>query len=604
MQQVYLVRMKPKNFIEIPKITRSAIREIPKTWQSLNKTYLQPVTKKEVFRLNVAAIFVGLFAGYTAIGFRYIIGLMQNMFMHHQIDYELISPIDHIRGPWILLILPFGMLISTLLTHFFASEAKGHGVPEVIESVMTKGGRMRKRLVAIKALASSVTIAAGGSVGREGPIVQIGSALGSSIGQLLRLDPKLLKVLVGCGAAGAVGATFNTPIAGVIFAIEIIVLELKTKSFVPLVISSVFATVVSRYYLGNEPAFIVPKHPLVNPNELFFYLGLGVLSGIIGVLTIKVVYAFEDYFDELKIPFWSKPIIGGFILALICLQFPQMLGVGYETVTEALHQNMGLGLMAFFVFLKIFSTSLTLAAGGSGGVFAPSMFIGAMLGGAVGYIANLYFPEISGGYGGYALVGMAALFSATARATFTAIVILFEMTLDYSIILPLMFACVAADQVAWAISKYSIYSLKLKRKGINFVNDISVNVMSITLVSDIMTTDLHVATEEMCLRDVYNKLSQFGHTVIPVVDKNYLLTGVLLNDQLEKVLKKHPKMKVRDAKQEVQAIVRSDDTALKAITKIEKTRDPRVMVIDPNTNKLVGIVSPIDFVRLSSKVDS
>ncbi|MCB0355606.1 MAG: chloride channel protein, partial [Bdellovibrionales bacterium] len=421
---MFLNSMKPSDLIDIPKITRSAIREIPKTWQSLNQTYLRPVTKKEVFRLNSMAILVGILAGYAAIGFRYLIGFFQNTILHHQLDWHLISPLDHVRGYWIFVILPMGLLISTLITYFFAREAKGHGVPEVIEAVMTRSGRIRKRVVALKALASSITIACGGSVGREGPIVQIGSAGGSAIGQLLNLEPKLLKTLVGCGAAGAIAATFNTPIAGVIFAIEIIVLELKTKSFVPLVISSVFATVVSRLYLGNEPAFYVPEYRLSGPNELIFYLALGILSGILGVIVIKSVYGFEDFFDNLKVPFWTKPLIGGLILAALATIFPQTMGVGYDTVTEVLQQKSSLTIMASLVFLKIFATSLTLASGGSGGVFAPSLFIGAMLGGTYGYLVNLYFPDVTAGYGAYALVGMAALFSATGRATFTAIVIL------------------------------------------------------------------------------------------------------------------------------------------------------------------------------------
>lgn len=592
--------MRPKDFVDLPKITRSAIQEIPKTWQSLNNTYLRPVTQKEVFYLNSVAVIVGIIAGYASIGFRYLIGVLQNVLLHHQFDWHLISPVGHERGYWMFLILPLGLLVSTLITHWFAREAKGHGVPEVIEAVMTKSGRMRKRIVAFKALASSITIASGGSVGREGPIVQIGSAAGSAMGQWLNLEPKLLKTLVGCGAAGAVAATFNTPIAGVIFAIEIVVLELKTKSFVPLVISSVFATVVSRLHIGDEPAFFVPEYSLRGPNELIFYLVLGILAGMLGVVVIKTVYGFEDFFDRLKVPFFVKPLIGGLVLAAIGVVYPQMFGVGYETVTDVLQQKSSLSLMALFIFLKIFCTSITLASGGSGGVFAPSLFIGAMLGGAYGYAINLYFPEITAGYGAYALVGMAALFSATGRATFTAIVILFEMTRDYSIILPLMFVCVTADQIAWAISKDSIYSLKLKRKGLKFINDISVNVMSITLVRDIMTTELHSALETMPMREAANKLLQHGHSVIPVVDKNGQLKGALSKEKLEKTALKHPKMLVSEALESFHAVVNSDDTVLRAIAKIEKTRDPRVLVIDPKSQKLVGIVSPIDFVRLSS----
>ncbi len=591
--------MKPTDLLEIPSLTANAIRDLPKSWQKLNKAYFQQITRKEVITLNILAILVGIAAGYGAIGFRLLIGSLQNFVLHEQWDYHLISPINHTRGYWLFLILPLALLISTLITRFLAPETKGHGVPEVIEAVWTRNGRMRKRIVFLKAIASSITIAAGGSVGREGPIVQIGSAAGSALGQLLKVRPKLLKTLIGCGAAGAIGATFNTPIGGVIFAIEIIVLELKTKSFVPLVISSVFATVISRYYLGNEPAFLVSEYTLDGPKELFFYLILGVLSGCVGVLVIKSVYGFEDFFNDLKMPYWIKPIGAGLVLAAIGLKVPEVLGVGYDSVSQVLQQNSSLSLMLLLLFLKIFCTSLTLGGGGSGGVFAPSLFIGAMLGGSYGLVVHQYFPDITTSHGAYALVGMAAMFSATGRATFTAIVILFEMTLDYSIILPLMFVCVAADQTSWALLKESIYSLKLKRKGLKFATDISVNVMSMTLVKEIMTKNVIVALREQSVEEAALALLAQEHTLYPVVDSDGGLSGVLFKEDLLLALKENPKALVDEVKKATKAVVYGNDSVQDAVAKVEKVRDPRVLVIDGESLKLIGIVSPIDFVRLT-----
>jgi len=587
--------------MDIQKITKSAIREIPKSWQMLFKNYLTPLSRKDIFYVNGLAIVVGVLTGYSSIGFRYLIGLLQNSILYHRFDWHLVSPLNHTRGYLMLLIVPVGFLISTLITHFFAKEAKGHGVPEVIEAVMIKNGYMRKRLVAFKALASSITIASGGSVGREGPIVQIGSAIGSSVGQLLALNPKLVKTLVGCGAAGAIAATFNTPIAGVIFAIEIIVLELKTKSFVPLVISAVFATMLSRYYLGNEPTFIVPHTVLTTPNELVFYLVLGVLAGVFGTFFIRLIYGFEDFFDNFKIPFWVKPLVGGLIIGGLGLYYPQIYGVGYESVTEALQQKSAFSLMLLLIGLKMFATSITLASGGSGGVFAPSLFIGAMLGGAYGFVVHQFFPEMTAEYGAYALVGMAAMFSATARATFTAIVILFEMTLNYSIILPLMLACVLADQVSSILFRDSVYSLKLRRKGIKFVSDISVNILSITAVKEIMTNEIHFAEENMNLKEALDKLSEYGHSVHPIVDENQKLIGKVTHLLLEKEFLKAPEKLIKDICSPVEAVVDAQDSALNALSKIEKMRDPRVWVIEQNTKKLVGVVCPVDFVRLSLK---
>ena len=589
--------MKATEFLDLPSITRKALREIPKSWNWLLTTHLQSLTKKEIIQLNFLAILVGIGTGYGALGFRYLIGTLQNQLLYGRWDYHLVSPMEHIRGYGIFIILPLGLLISALITRYLASEAKGHGVPEVIQAVWTRGGRIRKRIVALKALASSITIASGGSVGREGPIVQIGSAIGSALGQVLNLKPAILKTLVGCGAAGAVAATFNTPIAGVIFAIEIIILELKTKSFVPLVISSVFATVISRMHIGNEPAFFVPEHSLKSPQELVFYLVLGVLAGVVGVLVIKTLYGIEDFFEGLQIPFWSKSLLAGLILAALSVPYPQLLSVGYEAVTSVLQQRSEFSLMLALIFLKIFAMSMTLAGGGSGGVFAPSLYIGAMLGGSYGFIVHSYFPEMTSNYGAYALVGMAALFSATGRATFTAIVILFEMTMDYSLILPLMFVCVTADQVAWALSKESIYSLKLKRKGLKFATDMSVNVMSMTYVKDIMTTELHKAYSQMSVGEAANKLLHYNHSVYPVVDDKGILTGLLTSDQLSKAAKKHPKALVGEVQQQAKAVVCLDETAIEALAKIEKSRDPRILVVDKK-GLLVGVVSPIDFVRL------
>lgn len=588
------------DIFDLPKVTRSAIKELPNSWKKLNKLYIQQFTKRELIQLNFLAILVGLGSGVAAIGFRRLIGFMQNSILHNQWDYRLISPLDHVRGHWMFVILPLGLLASTLLTRFFAKEATGHGVPEVIEAVWTKSGRIRKRIVAIKALASSITIASGGSVGREGPIVQIGSAFGSTIGQLLKIKPRLMKTLVGCGAAGAVAATFNTPIAGVIFAIEVIVLELKTKSFVPLVISSVFATVLTRLYIGNEPAFFVPEYSLKSPNELILYLLLGIIAGVVGVVVIRTLYKTEDFFHEVNSPFWAKPIIAGLILAFIGSHFPQIYGVGYETMTDVLQQNSSLSVMATLVVLKVVAMSITLAGGGSGGVFAPSLFIGAMLGGSFGYLVHSYFPVWTASYGAYALVGMAALFSATGRATFTAIVILFEMTLDYSIILPLMFVCVTADQVSWALLKDSIYSSKLKRKGLNFVTDISANLMSMTLVKDIMTTEVDTIKPSTEMDYIIEHLLPKNHSTYPVVDEQNRLIGLVTKEKLAKVRKKTEGFMVEDLLVPAKAVVDENETVSYALSKIEKTRDPRIMVVNKTSNQLVGIVSPIDFVRLST----
>lgn len=502
-----------------------------------------------------------------------------------------------------ILLPPMGLAIVAWLVNTFAKEAKGHGVPEVIQAVLSQGGKIRARVVAIKAVASAITLASGGSLGREGPIVQIGSAAGSTLGQFFKLNPKHMKILVGCGAAAAIGATFNTPIAGVIFAVELIVLELRAKSFVPLVIASVFATMISRYHLGNEPAFNVPSYTLTQPSELIFYLGLAVLAGLVGAFVIHALYWIEDLFDGIDVHYLLKAVFGGLLIGLVGYRYPQIFGVGYETISDVLNETLTIQLMASLVALKILMMSITIAAGGSGGIFAPSLFIGAMLGGSYGWILNQFFPYTTAGYGAYALVGMAALYAATTRATFTAIVILFEMTLDYEIILPLMFVCVIADQISIKLSKSgTIYSIKLKRKGLNFLNEFGVNIFAITPISEIMTKELVVVKDHMKLKEAHEILVDHPHVVYPVVNEGGILLGqVKLLDLEEGLQERGEDAEVNDFMRGTPAVVYPNESALNSLKKLEKSRDPRIVVVDRNTKKLLGIVSPTDFVRLSTK---
>lgn len=594
--------MKPTDIFDLTSLTK-AVQGIPKSWQRINKSYIQPITSKEIVQLNTLAVLVGMAAGYASVGLRYMIGYLQHYSVYGTWGdgsiLDSMADIGHIR---LLILAPLGFLFATVIAKYFASEAKGHGVPEVVEAVWMNGGVIRKRVVFLKAIASAVTIAVGGSVGQEGPIVQMGSAIGSTFGQLFSLKPKLLKTLVGCGAAGAVAATFNTPIAAVIFAIEIIVLELKTKSFVPLVISSVLSTVVVRSFSGSDPAFIVPQYSLQGPEELIFFLALAILSGIVGVVVIRSVYGVEDFFDHLKVPFWVKPLIAGSIIAAIGIKYPEMLGIGYKTLGDVLQQNGAWQMISLFVVLKIIAASVTLGGGGSGGVFAPALFVGAMLGGSYGYFVHHFFPDITSSYGAYAVVGMAAMFSATTRATFTAIVILFELTLDYSLILPVMFVCVIADQVSWALCKESIFSMKIVRKGLKYASEFSVNAMTMTFVKDIMTTSLHTIKDSMTIQEA-DALVGHNHSVYPVINDSGALTGIVKKEDLVKFMQENPSEKIGNIKRKAKAVVKENSNVHDALTKIDKTRDPRILVVDKDGKKLVGIISPVDLVRLSLETE-
>ncbi|MBW1995953.1 MAG: chloride channel protein, partial [Deltaproteobacteria bacterium] len=450
--------------------------------------------------MAVLAFAVGIGGGYGAIGFRHLIDFFQSI--AYGSSESLLEVVKTL--PWYLRILlpALGGMVVGPLVYFGAREAKGHGVPEVMEAVALRNGFIRKRVVVIKSLASAITIGTGGSVGREGPIVQIGSAIGSTIGQLLHVSADRMKTLVGCGAAAGIAATFNAPIAGSMFALEIILGDFGLATFSPIIISSVTATAISRHYLGDFPAFLVPQHKMVSFWEFPFYLGLGLFCAVIAVIFIKVLYRTEDIFDELKFPEYLKAILGGAALGAMSLLFPHLLGVGYGAIDQAL-----MGLSAWWVLLllipfKILATSITIGSGGSGGIFAPSLFLGAMAGSLFGMGVHTLFPELTATPGAYGLVGMAAVVGGTTHGPLTAILIIFEMTGDYKIILPLMTTCIISTVAGRQMMRESIYTLKLIRRGIDIRAGKEVNVLKSIPVKEVMNPNVETLTESLTMEQL------------------------------------------------------------------------------------------------------
>ena len=320
-------------------------------------------------------------------------------------------------------------------------------------------------MAAVKITASAITIAFGGSVGREGPIVQIGSAMGSTIGQWLRFSPQRLRTLIGCGAAAGIAATFNAPIAGAFFALEILMRDFAVVTFSPIIVASVVATAVSHEFLGESPAFPVPGFTLHGYHELPLYLLLGLLVGVVAVGYVRTLYAAEEGFERLPIPPWLKPALGGLLLGVLLIWFPQVYGVGYSSMVDALNGRMVWYLMALLVVVKLLAVNLTLGSGFSGGIFAPALFLGGMLGGAFGAGVAAFLPGSHGAIGAFAMVGMAAMVGAATGGPLTAILILFEMTGEYRVILPLMIASIGAALVYRSLMTDSIFTLKFARSG-------------------------------------------------------------------------------------------------------------------------------------------
>jgi chloride channel protein, CIC family len=481
------------------------------------------------------ALIVGIGAGLGAVVFRRLIQAMQTL------AYGGLAGLLATIAPFHLLIIPaIGGAIFGPLIYWFAREAKGHGVPEVMEAVALRGGRIRPRVVLIKALASSICIGTGGSVGREGPIAQIGAAFGSTVGQWLNLSDERVRSLVACGTAGGVAATFNAPIAGSIFALEVILGQFRTVNFGAVVISAVIADVIAHTFEGNLRTFSIPEYTLVSPWELVFYIVLGALAAVLSVGFSRLLYLSEDLCNAIPLPESVKPILGGVLLGglgIVTFQldgFPRVFGVGYESIDEALFGKLAVQVTLGLLFLKMIATCLTLGAGGSGGVFAPSLFMGAMFGSTFGQMVHRLFPTITAPSGAYAMVGMAAFFSGASHAPITAILILFEMTGNYPIILPLMLATVMSTLIARIISSESIYTLKLTRRGVHLQEGQDIDVMQGVTVGEAMTTDVEVVPLNMPLEELAEKFERTHHHGFPVVDIKGRLSGVVSIRDLER----------------------------------------------------------------------
>ncbi len=412
--------------------------------------------------LIILAVVVGVLTGYGSVGFIFVLEWLAE-FARGEVAHAL-----EIFGPANLVLLPaIGGLMAGPLIQRFAKEARGHGVPEVMTALASRGGRIRKRVATIKVITSSLTIGFGGTAGREGPMVQIGSAIGSTIGQLTRLTPHRVRTLVTCGAAGGVAATFNAPIAGAIFSMEVLIGRVQTD-FLLVLLTSLTSCMVARSYLGNYPAFTAPAYDLVSGAELPLYFAMGLILGWAAIIYVRALYKAEDLFGAWTFPDWAKPAIGGLMAGLVLRYFPDIYGAGFPAVESALWVRFPWELLVGLFVAELVANCFTLGSGGSGGVFAPSLYMGAMLGGAFGSLVHFVFPDWTATSGAYAMVGMAAFFAAAAKAPTTSILILFEMTNDYRIMLPLMAATVGSVYLSHRLSPFSIYTLKLHRRGISY----------------------------------------------------------------------------------------------------------------------------------------
>jgi len=482
----------------------------------------------------IVAVIIGVFGGLGAVGIQFSIKFFQKIFWgawQPDVGYlQNLSAFVKIGVP------TGGGLLVGLIVYYVAKEAKGHGVPEVMEAIALKNGVIRPRVVIAKLFASAICIGSGGSVGREGPVIQIGSSIGSTVGQFLGVTAQRVKIFVACGAAAGIAAAFNAPIAGALFSVEIILGDFGVAQFSPIVISSVMATVVSRHFLGDFPAFEVPHYHLVSVLELIPYVILGLLAGLVSLLFIKVLYFLEDYFEELKLNDILKTVIGGFLIGIMGLLVPHIYGVGYNTMNMALHGQLSWMLMLALIFIKILATSISLGSGGSGGVFAPSLFIGTMTGGFFGYLVHAVAPGYTASSGAYSLVGMGAVVAGATHAPITAILIIFELTNEYKIILPLMISSIIATLVTTKLKKESIYTLKLIRRGIDLFKGREANLLRSLKVVGYVDPHPVIIPPQLKFMALLDLVADRPNTQFYVVDAKQKFLGSVSLQEVRKAL--------------------------------------------------------------------
>jgi chloride channel protein, CIC family len=548
--------------------------------------------------LIVTAVFVGLGGGFGAVAFRWLIGA------ETYLAFGVIGPrLGTIFGPIAIVAqLALGGIAAAFISARFAPEAKGHGVPEVMEAVALRGGQMRPRVIAVKALASATSIGFGGSCGREGPIVQIGSAIGSLIGTIARAPAAIVRTLVACGAAAGISATFNAPIGGVFFAAEIILGEFAPRSFAAIVVSAVVAAVIGRAFLGNHPSFSAAAFVLISPAELVLYALLGLIAAVWATGFVRMLYAFEDGFAALRVPAWVKGGVGFGFVGVIGIWFPQVFGVGYDAVQQVLYEHVAGRHALALALLKPVATSLTLGGGGSGGIFAPSLFTGAFLGDWFGRIVHDLAPAWTAPPAAYGLVGMAAVFAAAAEAPITAIMIVFEMSNDYTIVLPLMVCVVISTLLGRRLLGSTVYELKLRRRGIDWQGVLRGRFLSRVNVSTIERRPPVVADPGESIADVARRLTGSNELVVPLCLEGRFVGIVRSPDLAHAVSIGHGARSVETISRPLEAHLTPRDTVERAATLMADDDMPLLPVLNEKTHRLLGIVTRRDVLRVYRSV--
>jgi CIC family chloride channel protein len=543
---------------------------------------------------------IGLVAGVVAFVLYKLIGLLTNLFFFHRWSADF-SSAQHNHLGWTVIFIPvIGGLIVGVMAKYGTSKIKGHGIPEAMEAVLYNRSRIAPRVAILKPISAAIAIGTGGPFGAEGPIIQTGGAIGSLVGQAFHTTAVERKVLLACGAAAGMSATFNTPIAGVILAIELLLFEFKSRSFIPLVIASTLATAVHMQLLGLGPMFQVSPMDFSIPRALPFYLVLGLICGLAAVGFSKLLYWVEDQFDKLPFNEVWWPALGALGLGIIGFFVPRVLGVGYDTIGDILNGQLAWKLLLVIMLAKAVALAVSLGSGTSGGLLAPCFMWSAAMGGIFAMVANHFVPGAHLSPGAFALVAMGAVFAAASRATFTFIIFAFEITRDYNSVLPLMLVSVIADGIAMLfMPNSSIMTEKLARRGLRVHQDYETDVLSQARVAETMEQELPAIPAGTTVGALAERIAQHDpavarHEALLILDDAGKLAGIITRGDLLRALDKDSSgaMTVQEAGNTRLVVTYPDELVSEAAAKMLRHDLGRLPVVDrADQRKAVGYFS-------------
>jgi chloride channel protein, CIC family len=556
--------------------------------------------------VSALAVVIGLIAGVIAYLLYNLIALFTNLIFFHHVGFKMVSIREHHLGYWVIIVPVIGGLIVGLMAKYGSRKIRGHGIPEAMEAVLTNRSRIEPKVAILKPISAAIAIGTGGPFGAEGPIIQTGGAFGSLIGQVLHVTSSERKVLLACGAAAGMSATFSTPIAAVILAIELLLFEFKSRSFIPLVVASTLATSVHYALMGRGPMFEVGVVDFGLPAALPWYLLLGVICGLAAVGFSRALYWIEDMFEHLPVEDTWWPAIGALGLGIIGFFVPRVLGVGYDTISDILTGSLGLKLLLIVMIAKAVALLVSLGSGTSGGLLAPMFMSSAAMGGAFAIVIDKLFPHAGLAPAAFALVAMGAVFGAAARATFTFIIFAFEITRDYNAVLPLMLVSVIADGVAVILMPHSsIMTEKLARRGLKINADFEPDVLTSVLVSETMTAEVPTVPHQMTVREMADRIAQHDpilsrHQGFLVVDDESKLVGVMTRSNLLQALQDDPtgSWAVLDAANRTPITAYPDETLYVAAERMLRSGVGRLPVVSrEDPKKIVGYLGRSAFLE-------